>query len=104
VTFNNLHGTLKDVDTFDGLYYRSRRSEMGALEKVKLNMSEPWTTKDVWEYGAWEVCKKPLSWHRCVHTCQVKYQSYFAPGKGLKFCTTFYRLLITPACRFNHVK
>ncbi len=37
---------------------------MGALEKVRLNVSDPWTTKDVWEYGAWEVSKKPLSWHR----------------------------------------
>ena len=64
-TFNNMHGSIRHVDTVDGLYLRSRGgSELGTLEKVRMNVSEPWTTKDVWEYGAWEVCRSPLSWHR----------------------------------------
>ena len=61
-----MHGSIRHVATADGLYLRSRggSSELGTLEKVRMNVSEPWTTKDVWEYGAWEVCRSPLSWHR----------------------------------------
>ena len=62
-----MHGSIRHVDTADGLYLRSRGGpELGTLEKVRMNVSEPWTTKDVWEYGAWEVCRSPLSWHRYV--------------------------------------
>ena len=63
-TFNHMHGTIKDLLTQDGTHFRSKPS-LATLEKVRMNISGPWTTKDVWESGGgWEIGRDPLSWHK----------------------------------------
>ena len=65
-TFNNMHGTLTDIGSLDGHSYRSKPN-MGAVEKVKLNVSGAWTSKDVWESSSgWEIGANgdALSWKR----------------------------------------
>ena len=62
-TFNFMHGRLRDIKSEIGVQV-GLKSSLGTLEKVKLNVSEFWSTKDVWESGAWEVGKDLLSWHK----------------------------------------
>jgi hypothetical protein len=38
---------------------------MGAIDKVKMNINGPWTTKDVWESGGWEIgSSEYLTWQK----------------------------------------
>eukprot|EP00095_Tigriopus_kingsejongensis_P012720 maker-scaffold43_size480169-snap-gene-1.18 protein:Tk12720 transcript:maker-scaffold43_size480169-snap-gene-1.18-mRNA-1 annotation:"PREDICTED: uncharacterized protein LOC100574986 isoform X3" len=63
-TFNSLHGTIHHIDSLNGLYFRSKAS-IGTLERVKMNINAPWTTKDVWGSGSgWEISRNILSWHK----------------------------------------
>ena len=50
-TFNNMHGMLRDIGTQDGQIFMSKNGLMGAIEKVKMNVSETWTSKNVYESG-----------------------------------------------------
>ena len=52
-TFNNMHGTIRDIYSSDGQLYQSKEGKMGTVDKVKLNVSEFWSRKNVWESG-WE--------------------------------------------------
>lgn len=62
-TFNNMHGTIDDLESTDGKNWRSNPA-MGTVEKVKLNVSGPWTMRDVWETTGWEVKDGSLTWRR----------------------------------------
>ena len=62
-TFNNMHGTIRDINSPEGLYYQVKNGNLGAVEKVKLNISENWTRKNVWESG-WEPTNNRLSWRK----------------------------------------
>lgn len=63
VTFNNMHGTIHHISSVDGQLFQSKSPALGAVEKVKLNLSEAWSKNDVWESG-WEHTHEPLHWHR----------------------------------------
>ena len=52
-TFNNMHGTIRHIYSDDGQLYQSKEGKMGTVDKVKLNVSEFWSRKNVWESG-WE--------------------------------------------------
>ena len=63
-TFNNMHGRLKDIGTEDGKLYLAKNGQMGTVEKVKMNVSEVWTSKEVYESG-WEVAANDsLRWQK----------------------------------------
>ena len=55
-TFNNMHGTISHIPSTDGQFFQSKQGKLGAVEKVKLNVSDTWTRKNVWESG-WEQTK-----------------------------------------------
>ena len=65
VTFNNMHGTIKDIGSLDAQEFQSKT--LGTVEKVKMNVSEKWTRKDVWESG-WESSNHVLNWHKYQST------------------------------------
>ena len=48
-----MHGTIRDIYSSDGQLYQSKEGKMGTVDKVKLNVSEFWSRKNVWESG-WE--------------------------------------------------
>ena len=48
-----MHGTIRDIYSADGQLYQSKEGKMGTVDKVKLNVSEFWSRKNVWESG-WE--------------------------------------------------
>lgn len=62
-TFNNMHGTVHHVDSVDGGIFRSK-PDMGTIDKVKMNISGQWSTKDVWESGGWEIGTDHLTWQK----------------------------------------
>ena len=66
VTFNNMHGTIQHISTLDGDLFRSRN--LGTVDKVKLNLSESWSKKEVWESG-WEPTPDQLSWQKYNEKC-----------------------------------
>ena len=61
VTFNNMHGTIKDIGSVDAQEFQAKT--LGTVEKVKMNVSEKWTRKDVWESG-WESSNRVLNWQK----------------------------------------
>jgi len=65
-SFNNLHGTLEDIHSVEAVDFRLKGglAALGAVDKVRLNFSPEWTTKDVWTSGGWEIGTSPLSWHK----------------------------------------
>ncbi len=85
-TFNQLVGKLDAIESLDAVHYRFSVSNSGnslsAVEKVRLNLSGWWSTKDVWESGAgWEPGRDPLTWRR-----------YDQPGGGGSSCLFLHRL------------
>ena len=63
-TFNNMHGRLQDIGSEDGKMYLAKNGQMGTVEKVKMNVSEVWTSKEVYESG-WEVAANDsLRWQK----------------------------------------
>ena len=52
-TFNNMHGTIRHIHSTDGQLYQSKEGKLGTVERVKLNVSDFWSRKNVWESG-WE--------------------------------------------------
>jgi hypothetical protein len=62
-TFNNMHGTVGHIGSTDAKIFRSKPN-MSAVDKVRMNFSGAWTTKEVWESGV--SLRKPFSLrHRC---------------------------------------
>ena len=61
VTFNNMHGTIRDIGSLDAQEFQAKT--LGTVEKVKMNVSEKWTRKDVWESG-WESSNRVLNWQK----------------------------------------
>jgi hypothetical protein len=63
-TFNNMHGSIGHIDSADAKVFRSR-SNMCAVDRVRMNVSGPWTTKEVWESGGWEIgASEYLTWQK----------------------------------------
>lgn len=63
-TFNNMHGTIKDITSVEGQQYQSKTS-MSAVDRVRLNLSGSWSTRDVWQSGGWEMMGQgQVSWHK----------------------------------------
>jgi hypothetical protein len=63
-TFNNMHGTIRDINSLDGEAFTAKDGNLGALDKVKMNVSGFWSTKDVWESGGWEIGNDHLTWQK----------------------------------------
>ncbi len=92
-TFNNMHGSIRDIDSLEARIFQSKPN-MGAIDKVKMNVNGPWTTKDVWESGGWEIgSSEYLTWQ--------KYENRWSESR--RFLMSMSHLPWTEQIRFKKV-
>jgi hypothetical protein len=92
-TFNNMHGSIRDIDSIEARIFQSKPN-IGAIDKVKMNINGPWTTKDVWESGGWEIgSSEYLTWQ--------KYENRWSENR--KFLMSMSHLPWTEQIRFKKV-
>ena len=99
VTFNNMHGTIKDIGSVDAQEFQAKT--LGTVEKVKMNVSEKWTRKDVWESG-WESSNRVLNWQKYQSIEFLQQMASVSWSEQRLFQVTFTLLDIMIAIKRHH--
>ena len=88
-----MHGSIRDIDSVEANIFNSKPN-MGAIDKVKMNVNGPWTTKEVWESGGWEIgSSEYLTWQ--------KYENRWSENR--RFLMSMSHLPWTEQIRFKKV-
>lgn len=88
-----MHGTVAHIGSIDAKVFRSKPN-MSAVDRVRMNISGPWTTKEVWESGGWEIGNSEyLTWQ--------KYENRWSENR--RFLMSMAHLPWTEQIRFKRV-
>ena len=92
--FNNMHGTINDLNSTHGKMWRSKPS-MGTVDRVKLNVSGTWSMREVWEMTSWEVTNESLTWKRFEDDKKlfVQHLAQLSWPEQIKFKSCFERFI-----------